>query len=347
MRRALKLTEGTQPHPNPRVGALVLAPNGDVVSERAHLAPGTAHAEAAALAEAGPAAAGSTLVVTLEPCVHHGRTPPCTEAIIEAGVERVIVGALDPDPRVSGRGVAALEEAGIEVIAGVAEGAVRANDPSYFHHRLTGLPLVTLKIAATLDGQVAAADQTSRWITGPEAREDGHRLRAESDAVMVGAGTVISDNPRLDVRIDGYEGHQPRPVIVAGRRPLPPNSALLSRKPLVLTGQVVQTGLEGIEQVSLPGTAGVDLAAAMQHLGDRGVLALLIEGGPTIGGTAVRAGLVDRVVLHYGAKLAGGRGFPALDGVFETLTDARAVTIESVSKLGRDLRVEATIERVP
>ncbi len=345
MRRAIGLTEGTMPHPNPRVGAIVLTPDGEVVSERAHIGAGSVHAEAAALADAGSAAKGSTVVVTLEPCAHHGRTPPCAEAIIEAGVARVIIGTLDPDPRVSGEGIALLENAGIEVITGVEESAVLANDPAYFHHRSTGLPFVTLKTALTLDGQAAAADHTSRWISGPEAREDGHRLRAESDAVMVGAGTVISDNPRLDVRIDGYEGRQPRPVIVAGRRPIPEDAALLARDPIIFTSGSDQPGLGDVEQVTAPGPNGVDLGAAIEYLGEEGVVALLIEGGPTIAGAALRAGLVDRIIFHFGAKLGLGTGLPAITGTFETIKDAQAVTIEQVTTVGTDIRVEMTIER--
>ncbi|MCL1692628.1 MAG: bifunctional diaminohydroxyphosphoribosylaminopyrimidine deaminase/5-amino-6-(5-phosphoribosylamino)uracil reductase RibD [Actinomycetia bacterium] len=345
MRRAIGLTEGTMPHPNPRVGAIVLTPDGEVVAERAHIRAGSAHAEAAALADAGSAAKGSTVVVTLEPCAHHGKTPPCTTALIDAGVARVIVGTLDPDSRVAGNGIALLEDAGIEVVTGVEEDAVRANDLAYYHHRTTGRPFVTLKTALTLDGQAAAADHTSRWVTGPEAREDGHRLRAESDAVIVGAGTVISDNPRLDVRIDGYEGPQPRPVIVAGRRPIPADAALLSRNPLVFTTGSDQPGLGGVEQVAAPGPDGVDLTAAIEYLGKNGVVAVLIEGGPTIGGAALRAGLVDRIVFHYGSKLGMGTGLPAVTGVFQTITDAQTVTIEDVAMIGSDIRVEAKIER--
>ncbi len=345
MRRAIGLTESTMPHPNPRVGAIVLAPDGEVLAERAHIRAGSAHAEAAALADAGPAARGSTVVVTLEPCAHHGETPPCASAIVDAGVARVIVGTLDPDPRVAGKGIAMLEDAGIEVVTGVAEAAVRANDPAYYHHRSTGRPFVTLKTALTLDGQAAAADHTSRWITGPEAREDGHRIRAESDAVMVGAGTVISDNPRLDVRIDGYDGRQPRPVIVAGSRPIPMDAALLDRDPIVFTSGSDQPGLGDVEQVAAPGPDGVDLAAAIEHLGREGVVSLLIEGGPTIAGAALRAGLVNRIIFHFGAKLGVGTGVPAITGTFQTIADTQAVTIEQVTTLGSDIRIEATIER--
>ncbi|MEA2010084.1 MAG: bifunctional diaminohydroxyphosphoribosylaminopyrimidine deaminase/5-amino-6-(5-phosphoribosylamino)uracil reductase RibD [Actinomycetota bacterium] len=345
MRRAIGLTEGTLPHPNPRVGAIVLTPDGEVVAERAHIRAGSAHAEAAALVDAGSAASGSTVVVTLEPCAHHGRTPPCTTALIEAGVSRVVVGTLDPDPRVAGKGVALLKDAGIEVVVGVEEDAVRSNDPAYYHHRSTGRPFVTLKTALTLDGQAAAADHTSRWVTGPEAREDGHRLRAECGAVLVGAGTVISDDPRLDVRIDGYDGPQPRPVIMAGRRPIQSDAALLSRDPLVFTSGTDQPGLGEVEQVAVPGPDGVDLAAAIEYLGEQGIVAVLIEGGPTIGGAALRAGLVDRIVFHYGSKLGMGTGLPAVAGVFQTITDAQRVTIESVTMVGSDIRVEAKIER--
>lgn len=345
MRRAIGLTEGTLPHPNPRVGAIVLTPEGEVVAERAHLRAGSAHAETAALADAGSAARGSTVVVTLEPCSHHGNTPPCATALIEGGVSRVIVGTLDPDVRVAGKGIAMLEDAGIEVVSGVEEAAVRANDPAYYHHRSTGKPFVTLKTALTLDGQAAAADHTSRWVTGPEAREDGHRLRAESGAVIVGAGTVISDNPRLDVRIDGYDGPQPRPVIIAGRRPIPKSAALLARDPLVFTGGSDQPGLGDVEQVAVPGLEGVDLAAAIEYLGRNGVVAVLIEGGPTIGGAALRAGLVDRIVFHYGSKLGLGTGLPAITGTFQTITDAQSVTIQNVAMVGSDVRVEAKIER--
>jgi len=344
MRRAIGLTEGTLPHPNPRVGAIVVNPDGEIISERAHLRPGMPHAEAAALADAGSAAEGSTVVCTLEPCSHHGRTPPCVDAIIAAGVARVIVGTLDPDPRVSGSGLEALRAAGIDVIVGVEEAAVRANDPAYFHHRTTGRPFVTWKIALTLDGQSAAADGTARWITGPEAREDGHRLRAESDAILVGAGTVISDDPRLDVRLDGYDGPHPRPIIVAGTRPIPETAVLMSRDPLILTGDQPQGHLTGIEQVSMGGAEGVDLEAAMEYLGDLGYASVLIEGGPTLGAAALSGGIVDRVVLYYGAKFGGGTGLPAINGAFRTISEARPASIEAITPMGRDFKVEASIE---
>lgn len=346
MHRAIGLTEGTRPHPNPRVGAIVLNPAGHVIAERAHFEAGSAHAEAAALAEAGSAAHGSTVVVTLEPCAHYGRTPPCVEAVIDAGVSRVVVGALDPDPRVAGQGVARLLEAGIEVVSGIEEAAVIDNDPGYFHHRLTGRPLVTLKIAATLDGQAAASDRSSQWITGESARRDAHQLRADNDAVLVGIGTVIADDPRLDVRLDGYAGRQPRPVVIAGRRNVPLESAILGRDPIVFTpSDGAPKANQRLAAVSMPGADGVDLGGVVKHLGGEGVLALLIEGGPGIAGSALRAELVDRIVFYYGAKLAVGTGLPAIAGTFETMAGTLAVSIDRVTMLGPDLRVDATIEK--
>jgi len=346
MRRAIALSAGTMPHPNPRVGAIVVSEDGKIVAEAAHHEAGGPHAEAAALLQAGEAALGSTLVVTLEPCAHFGRTPPCTDAIVNAGVSRVVVGTLDPDRRVAGNGVAALRSAGIVVVEGVGADAVHANDPSYFHHRSTGRPLVTLKMAMTLDGQAAAADQTARWITGPEARLDGHRLRASSDVVLVGCGTVIADDPRLDVRLDGYAGRQPRPAIVAGRRAVPPDAKLLERNPIVFVPDDDAPVPPGIERVVLPGATGVDLGAALAYLGDHDALDVMIEGGPTLAGASLRAGIVDRVVLYYGAKLAGGVGKPGFDGVFATIGEAFVVDIEKVDVLDGDVRVEGIVRPV-
>ena len=345
MRHAIGLTEATAPHPNPRVGAVVVNPAGEVVAECAHLRAGTAHAEAAALAAAGSDARGSTLFVTLEPCAHHGRTPPCVDAIVEAGVVRVFVGAVDPDPRVAGRGIETLREAGVEVVSGVEAAAVVANDPAYFHHRSTGLPLVTLKLASTLDGQAAAADRTSQWITGPEARRDAHRLRAAHDAVLVGAGTVLADDPRLDVRLDDYEGDQPRPVVVTGRRSIAPGAQVLQRDPLIFTSDANSAPAGAAGTIPMPAADGVDLAGVMKHLGGDGILSVLIEGGPTIAGSALAAGIVDHIVLYFGAKLAGGVGLPAVAGSLATIDDTLDVSITEITPIGPDLRVDATIER--
>jgi diaminohydroxyphosphoribosylaminopyrimidine deaminase/5-amino-6-(5-phosphoribosylamino)uracil reductase len=342
MLRAIGLTDGTYPHPNPRVGAIVLSPNGTVVAERAHAGPGEPHAEVLALADAGGRAGGGTLVTTLEPCSHHGRTPPCIDAILSAKVATVIIGVEDPDLRVSGSGVLQLREAGITVVEGVLPEVVRSADAGYFHHRKTGLPRLTLKMATTIDGQAAAADRTSQWITGEEARADAHRLRARSDAVLIGAGTVRADNPRLDVRIDSYTGPQPRPVIVGGSRPLPVAATVYDRDPLLFLPEGVKPP-DGISDVIVaPGPDGVDLTTMLKHLGETGFVDVLAEGGPTLAGSLLRQRLVDEFVLYLGAKFGAGVGVPAVGGVFETIDAALDVHITAITTLGPDVRIDAT-----
>lgn len=339
MRRALELALGQRPHPNPRVGSVAVGAHGAVVGEGAHLSPGEDHAEVVALRQAGESAAGSTMYVTLEPCSHHGRTPPCVEAIIAADVRRVVIAAADPDERVSGRGVSALREAGIEVIEGVLEREARMSDPGYFHHRQTGLPRVVVKYAMTLDGSVAASDRTSQWITSPEARDDAHRLRSESDAVVVGAGTLRSDDPRLDVRLDRYRGPQPRPVIIAGDDDLPTSAAIWSRHPLVIS--VAERDLPDGELVVVTGDGGMpDPVAVCESLANRGLLDVLVEGGPTLAGSWLRAGVVAAGVVYVGGKLGGGQGIPPFAGAFETIDEAIPVSVTAVRSLGNDLRVD-------
>lgn len=209
---------------------------------------------------------GATVYVTLEPCAHQGQTPPCTEVLIAAGVGRVVVGAQDPDPRVNGRGIAMLREAGVEVTISGAAVAERI-DPGYFHHRRTGRPLVTLKIAATIDGQVAASDGTSQWITSPAAREDGHRLRAAADAVLVGAGTLREDDPELTVRLKDFTGRQPRAVVVAGTQPLPAERKLYDRDPLIYVPGLLSDPPAGATRASADGSATVDLGMMLDDLG--------------------------------------------------------------------------------
>ena len=267
MRRAIDLARPTHPHPNPRVGAVVVSPRGRLLAEAAHKGPGAPHAEVAALQAAGTAAKRGTLFTTLEPCNHHARTPRCTDAILTSGVGRVVVGAPDPDARVAGAGIDSLRAAGVTVERSTIESEVYALDPGYFHHRRTGRPRVTLKLAATIDGQTAAEDGTSQWITDGATRADAHALRATSDAVMVGAGTLRADDPLLDVRTDGYDGHQPRPVVVGGREPLPPSARLYGRDLLVYSPQRLSLVPDGIELEVMWHPSGVDLEAMMKDLG--------------------------------------------------------------------------------
>jgi diaminohydroxyphosphoribosylaminopyrimidine deaminase/5-amino-6-(5-phosphoribosylamino)uracil reductase len=282
--------------------------------------PGGNHAEREVLARAGERARGATLHVTLEPCSHQGRTPPCVDAIVEAGVARVVVAIEDPDPNVAGRGLAGMRDAGIAVTVGPGAEAARAQLAAYLVHRRTGRPYVVLKLAATLDGRTAAADGSSQWITGPEARADVHRVRAESDAILVGAGTVRADDPRLTVRgvvaPDGASIREPLRVVL-GRAP---------------AGAAVHPCLE------LSGDPG----AVLDELGGRGVVQLMVEGGAGVAGAFHRAGLVDRYVLYLAPALSGGDdGRPLFAGPgAPTIGDLWRGRIESVRPLGRDLRID-------
>jgi diaminohydroxyphosphoribosylaminopyrimidine deaminase/5-amino-6-(5-phosphoribosylamino)uracil reductase len=316
--------------------------DGSVVAAAAHRAAGEPHAEVLALQEAGDKAAGATVFVTLEPCVHYGRTPPCTDALIAAGVSRVVIGATDPDDRVGGMGIAKLEAAGVEVISGVLQDEIVAADQGYFHHRRTGLPLVTLKLAMTLDGQIAAADRTSQWITGEEAREDAHRLRAESDIVVVGAGTMRTDDPWLDVRLPGYTGRQPRPVVIAGQQSLPTTAAVLTRDPLIFTPRRLDLPCEQVVNE----TGGcVDLELVVKELGARGYVAALVEGGAKLAKSLVANGLCDQIVFYLGAKIGVGAGVAAFGGDFVTIGAAKPLHVESVAMVGGDLRIDTRMVR--
>ncbi len=323
MRRAMAqaATVRTTTAPNPWVGCVVVPP--DAAADAgpfyagATAPPGGPHAEVTALARAGDAARGATLYVTLEPCAHHGRTPPCTGAIVAAGVARVVVGIEDPDQRVAGRGIAALRAAGIDVTVGVGNDEVAEQLAPYRKHRTTGLPWVVLKLAASLDGRTAAPDGTSRWITGEAARRDVHRLRAHSDAVLVGAGTVRADDPELTVRLDGAAGG-PQPLrVVLGTAP---------------AGAKVHPALE----------LGGDLEDVLTELGGRGVLQVLVEGGASVARAFHVAGLVDRYVLYLAPVFFGGDdGRPMFAGPGAgTIGDVWKGRLVSIEQLGEDLRVE-------
>ncbi len=339
MARAIELARPHFTHPNPRVGAVVVGSDGRVLGEGAHLGPGAAHAEAIALAQAGEAATGATVYSTLEPCTVHGRTPPCVDALISAGVARVVIGAMDPDKRVSGRGIAALRQAGVKVVEGVMAEESLAIDPAYFRHRTTGMPLVTLKYGMTLDGSVAAEDGSSRWITSDEARADAHRLRAGVDAVVIGSGTLVADNPLLDVRLGDPHVHQPRPVIVTGRGELPMGARIWQREPLVVS--VTERPIGSGRLVLVEGFGGrPDPEAACLALADLGFLDILLEGGPTLAGEWWRKGVVTRGVVYLGPKIGGGEGRSPLTGAFPTIEDAEVVSISGVRSLGDGARID-------
>ncbi|MGF1618139.1 MAG: bifunctional diaminohydroxyphosphoribosylaminopyrimidine deaminase/5-amino-6-(5-phosphoribosylamino)uracil reductase RibD [Acidimicrobiia bacterium] len=336
LRRTFELAPGHHTHPNPGVGALVVK-DGVVVGEGFHSGPGSEHAEVVALAAAGDAARGADLYVSLEPCSHHGRTPPCVDAVLAAGVGRIVIGIEDPDPRVSGSGVAKLRDAGVDVVLSDEPEAAEAVDPAYFHHRRTGLPRVTAKFAMTLDGSVAAMDGTSQWITSPEARHDAHILRSQVDAVVIGAGTLRSDNPRLDVRIDGYAGPQPRAVIVAGSGPLPAEAQIWELDPLVITAE--GGSAPGGEVVGVSGSDPPAPALVASTLGDMGYLEILLEGGPTLLASWWEAGVITRGYAYVAAKVGGGAGITPFAGSFGNIADARAVEIFDVQSVGPDVRI--------
>lgn len=341
--------------PNPMVGAVVVA-DGRIVGEGYHEGPGLPHAEIVALREAGAAARGATLYVNLEPCSHQGRTGPCTEAIVEAGIARVVAAMRDPNPLVDGRGFARLRAVGIEVREGVLrEEAERLNE-AFAKHVRTGLPFVTWKMAASLDGKVACHDGSSRWITGPEARADVHRLRAAADAIVVGAGTALADDPSLTVRLPGYRGRPPLRVLVDARGRVPAAGDLFSDEAPTL---VATTALAPEERRSEWAAAGaevllyepegerVPVRRLLEDLGKRDVQSVLLEGGPTLAWSAVEEGVVDRVVVYLAPKLIGGSHAPTVLGGrgFAPIGSALRLRVRAFDRVGEDLKVEAVMER--
>jgi diaminohydroxyphosphoribosylaminopyrimidine deaminase/5-amino-6-(5-phosphoribosylamino)uracil reductase len=314
---AAAATARSRTSPNPWVGAAIVSPQGEVVAVGATEPPGGRHAEIVALDAAGAAGvevAGATLVCTLEPCSHHGRTPPCTEAIVAAGLRRVVVGITDPDPKVAGTGIEALRQAGIEVVVGVLADEVDAQLAPYLHHRRTGRPYVVCKLAMSADGGIAAPDGTSQWITGDEARRDAHRLRAESDAILVGAGTVRADDPSLTVR--HVDGDDPLRVVLG--------SAPAAAK---VHPCVEWSG---------------ELGDLLDELGGRGVLQLMVEGGASVVGSFHAAGLVDRYVLYLAPALFGGSDAMAAIGgaTAPTIGDIWRGRFDTIERVGNDIRID-------
>ncbi len=356
MRRALRLAERGRGHtaPNPIVGAVVVR-GGRVVGEGWHHAIGCQHAEVEALRRAGRAARGATMYVTLEPCAHWGRTPPCTDALIEAGIARCVVAQRDPDRRVNGRGLRRLRAAGIRVDVGLLADEARDQLAGYLRSRRDGVPRVTWKVAASLDGRIADAHGRSRWITSAASRADGHRLRATSDAIVIGAGTALADDPRLTVRGGARGlGASPLRVVVDSRLRLPRTLRLFA--PPLARGTVVACtdaapaarvrALEqrGVTVWRLAGTAGhVSPRALARRLAREGRHDVLLEGGATLGSAFVRAGLVQRIVL-YAAPLVLGGGLAWSGGLDRALNGAARGRIGSVTRVGDDARLVVELE---
>jgi len=304
--------------PNPWVGALIVNDHGIVVGEGHTQAPGESHAEIEALRRAGEQARGATMVVTLEPCCHVGRTGPCVEAIVAAGISRVVIGTLDPDSRVSGRGVELLKASGVQVEVGIEEALVQRQLAAYLWHRRTGRPYVVLKIASTLDGVVAMSDGSSQWITGEAARRDAHVLRAQSQAILVGAGTVRADDPVLTARLDDIIIEPLRVVLGA-----------------VSENARVRPCLERSGELGL----------VLDELGEHDVLQLLVEGGPTTASEFLEKGLVNHVVWYQAPAFAGASGTLGALRALSTPTIGllRRGRVVDVTRIGEDIRVDVEV----
>jgi diaminohydroxyphosphoribosylaminopyrimidine deaminase/5-amino-6-(5-phosphoribosylamino)uracil reductase len=361
MARALALAErGLETtQPNPRVGC-VIARAGKIVGEGWHERAGEAHAEVNALRQAGEQTAGATAYVTLEPCAHHGRTPPCVDALIAARLARVVFAGEDPDPRVSGQGAEALRRAGIAVDRGLLEAEAAELNPGFLKRMRTGRPWVRLKSAISLDGRTALASGASQWITGAAAREDAQHWRARSSAVLTGIGTVLADDPRLDVRlpdrVDGAKRPQPLRVVLDASLRMPPTARMLATGAgvLVLTaaGGPANPAVESrrsrlrergalIEElpVSADG-ARLDLAAVLDLLGRREINELMVEAGPRLSGELLERRLVDELLVYLAPKLLGpqARALAELDPIGR-LEDAREFTVTGMRQIGADVRL--------
>lgn len=356
MARALRLAERGlyTTDPNPRVGC-VLVRDGRVVGEGWHERAGGPHAEVLALQQAGEAARGATAYVTLEPCCHHGRTPPCSDALVEAGVARVVAAIEDPNPRVAGNGLAQLRAAGIEVQAGVLTAHAEALNVGFVTRMRRGRPWVRCKLAMSLDGRTAMADGESKWITGAAARADVHRLRARSSALVSGIGTVLADDPQFTVRLDegAPEGgwHQPLRVILDPHLSTPPDARLLQaegRTLIVTASDSVGVGerlrAAGAHVLRLAaGADRVDLQAMLEYLAsEEQVNEVLLETGATLSGAMLQAGLVDEIVLYMAPHLMGdgARGLFRLPGL-DNMSQRIALEITDVRAVGEDWRISA------
>ncbi|MBY6187081.1 bifunctional diaminohydroxyphosphoribosylaminopyrimidine deaminase/5-amino-6-(5-phosphoribosylamino)uracil reductase RibD [Marinobacter hydrocarbonoclasticus] len=359
MARALELARKGQltTRPNPRVGC-VLVKDGAVIGEGYHMRAGGPHAEVHALRAAGDAARGATAYVTLEPCSHYGRTPPCSQALIDAGVARVVAAMVDPNPQVAGRGLKMLVDAGIVAEHGLMAAEAEAVNPGFMKRMRTGLPLVRVKLASSLDGRTALANGESKWITGPEARADVQRLRAISDAVITGADSVLADNPSMNVR-HGELGHwqsridadalmQPLRVVVDGRARLaPPLKLLESEGPLMLAtlGDYPADWPEAVSvwQAADNGAGKVDLTELLKELARREMNEVLVEAGSALAGAFIAQGLWDELWLYQAPKLMGSeaRGLVALPAC-ENMAQVASLSVKDVRRVGADLRLILT-----
>jgi len=354
MKRAIQLArKGVgRTSPNPAVGCVIVK-DGETVGEGWHRKAGTPHAEVHALKEAGERAKGADLYVTLEPCSHFGKTPPCADAVAAAGVSRVYVGMIDPNPLVSGRGIERLRKSGVKVEAGLCEAGCRVLNLPFIKHVTTGLPYVTMKSAMTMDGKTAALSGDSRWITSESSRKLVHRLRASVDAVLTGSGTLLADDPQLTVRMAG--GKSPVRIVVDSSLQTPVDCRLMSeagKTPVIIatisSDQAKARALaeKGAELLICRDKGGaVDLDDLLARLGSRGIQSILLEGGERLCGEMLRHRLIDRFMFFYAPKILGGEGKGLFAGAGASfMKDAYPLTIAKVSRVGADILVEACPE---
>lgn len=354
MRRAIELAARGlgSTHPNPVVGCVITDASGSIVGEGWHERAGGPHAEIHALNAAGPAARGGTAYVTLEPCNHTGRTGPCAQALVAAGITRVVYAVSDPNPQASGGG-ATLRAAGIDTASGLLAEEAEAGNAAWLTSVRLGRPYILWKYAATLDGRIAAADGTSRWISSPESRADVHRLRAESDAVVVGSGTLRADDPHLAVRgIDGFTAaDQPLRVVLDTHATIRPTARVLDEAAptLIAVAEDADTRhLAGAELARLPyDKYGISVDALLRELHGRGIRSVLLEGGPTLAGAFVAAGAVDKVIGYLAPVLLGAGPAVLADAGIGTLADALRLRITETVRIGTDIRVTAVPAAAP
>ena len=357
MKRALAEAKRGYPSPNPHVGAAIVR-DGKILSVGHHERAGEAHAEVEAIRNAAASVEGATLFVTLEPCNHRGRTGPCTEAILDAGLARVVIGCPDPAPHVAGA-VDRLRSAGVEVDVGLMEGECTALVADFAKHIRTGLPFVTLKAAVTLDGKIATRSGDSKWITGEEARTEAHRMRDRSDAILVGVGTVLSDDPKLTVR--RVEGRDPIRVVLDADLRTPAGAAVLDPGRSSNAGALIfhaadadasrhdQFEAEGVELVPVSrNDRGVELLEVLQRLGERGLVRLMVEGGAHVHGSFLDLGLADRAAIFIAPRIVGDAGalsFAAGSGA-ESIERAWRLVRTELQALGPDWLVSGDFERM-
>ncbi|PPV33755.1 bifunctional diaminohydroxyphosphoribosylaminopyrimidine deaminase/5-amino-6-(5-phosphoribosylamino)uracil reductase RibD [Ectopseudomonas oleovorans] len=358
MARALKLARKGlySTHPNPRVGCVIVR-DGEIVGEGWHARAGEPHAEVHALRQAGDKARGATAYVTLEPCSHHGRTPPCADALVAAGVSRVVAAMQDPNPQVAGSGLLRLAQAGIEVASGVLEDEARALNAGFIKRMEKGLPFVRVKLAMSLDGRTAMASGESQWITGPAARSAVQRLRAQASVVLSGADTVLADDARLTVRADELglgaemmalaQRRPPLRVLVDGRLRVPLSKTFFQVGPALVATCAAAAArdrylADGHELLAVPGSNGhVDLRKLLLELAGRGVNEVLVEAGPRLAGAFARAGLVDEYRIFVAPKLLGSSARPLFELPLNRMAEAPELQIVDIRAVGDDWQITA------